>query len=1002
VASESPHGEGIRPRPDQVVGLARLAAQLAAHDRVQAIVPCGDGKTLLARWHAEAAGARRVLVLVPTLALMAQILAEWRRPAGWDFEALVVCSDPSTSAGAAGRQVRLELAPEWARRQVEVTTDPARVAAFLRAGTPPGQQPPAAPPWPQVVFSTYQSAPVVAAAQAHTAVAFDLAVSDEAHHLAGRPRREYRTVLDPQEIVARKRLFMTATPHVLAGGSDGEDLSMDDPRLFGPVAHRVPFAEARKAGRLVDYQVLVIAGREGHGPGNRGAAGAHAALLAAIDRRHLRRVLTFHSRIARARGFASALNGTTTPGGTTIRARHVSSETPAGQRAEALSWLAGGAGETRIIASARCLGEGIDVPAADGIVFADPRSSVRDIIQATGRVLRTAPGKTIGTIIIPVTLPADGDDDSAMYASRFAVVWAVLRALRAHDEELAADLDAAARAHGGPGWRGHSPTRRRVRFLLPGDIDERDLQIRLIEQTGSGWHRFYGALQEYARNTGGLPAPRTARWNGARIGEWAEQQRRARRSGFLPADRARLLEQVPGWAWDRDEGEWDHNHALLVRLVGRLGSLCQDPAAPSVYQDRHDYRGGPLGTWAARQRQAHRAGSLDAGRAARLASLPGWDWAGGLPDDDVQMITRLAAFTERESHADVPESHAEAGQELGRWVHAVRRRRLTGRLHPALAEEIAAAAPAGQAGSRGFAWQVAETRYRIAYSALRAYARREGSATPPARHVEQLPDMAVSLGQWAALQRHRHRRGALEPRHVAWLEAVSGWTWDPPGRARPSGEPLDLDGHAHGTARGVAAGCPCQPCLDHRRASGREQRARKRQIPGGFPAGQARRKLAALRAAGHTLTAISHTSGVPFAVLKALASGHATQVTPAHHAALLATTAAMCATAPTRVTGQGRTADAGSELIDPGPTRELLRSLASRGFGRSWVARELGYASGAPELGRLISRRVAEAVAGLAAAVGDLTAPGGRQQPVPPLRELKAAAARVPARRGAA
>ena len=76
----------VAARPHQQRALADLARAFAVHERAQLIMACGTGKTLVARWHAQAVGADRTLVLVPSLALLAQALGDWRRAGGWSFE----------------------------------------------------------------------------------------------------------------------------------------------------------------------------------------------------------------------------------------------------------------------------------------------------------------------------------------------------------------------------------------------------------------------------------------------------------------------------------------------------------------------------------------------------------------------------------------------------------------------------------------------------------------------------------------------------------------------------------------------------------------------------------------------------------------------------------------------------------------------------------------------------------------------------------------------------
>ncbi len=110
-------------------------------------------------------------------------------------------------------------------------------------------------------------------------------------------------------------------------------------------------------------------------------------------------------------------------------------------RQNALDWLKAdpGEGECRILSNARCLSEGIDVPALDAVVFFDTRESIVDIVQSVGRVMRKAEGKQYGYIILPVCIPSDKVKDYNSYIDsdpQFKGIWKVIKALRAHDESL--------------------------------------------------------------------------------------------------------------------------------------------------------------------------------------------------------------------------------------------------------------------------------------------------------------------------------------------------------------------------------------------------------------------------------------------------------------------------------------------------------------------------------------------------------------------------------------
>ncbi|MGH4000811.1 MAG: Helicase associated domain protein, partial [Pseudonocardiaceae bacterium] len=307
-----------------------------------------------------------------------------------------------------------------------------------------------------------------------------------------------------------------------------------------------------------------------------------ASVLRAIDQHGLRRVITFHGRVGKAQAFAAGLDGLVTPDGTPVAARHVFGGMPAAQRVADLEWLAGDVDaeveEARIVSNARCLSEGIDVPAVDGVVFADRRSSVIDIIQAIGRVLRPAPGKAVGTIVLPVAVEHEADMDTELSLSAFGQVWTVLRALRAHDHRLDAELVAMHRAQvrgdGNDELRVRAPSR--LLFDLPSAVDLPELELRLADETGSTWDRNLVLLEQWAEENPGRIMPRLLKVTygdeTVGLGEWAEQQRIARRRGVLSQERVDRLAQVPGWVWDKSAARWEATVDKLRAYVAEHGT----------------------------------------------------------------------------------------------------------------------------------------------------------------------------------------------------------------------------------------------------------------------------------------------------------------------------------------------------------------------------------------------------------------------------------------------
>jgi len=302
------------PEPHQEEAIQGvLAGFKAGEDRGQLIMACGTGKTLVSLWLHEKLNAQRTLVLVLSLSLLKQTIIEWRANALEQFEFLLVCSDKSVS----DKDNYDAAIDHVATIGFPVTSSAVEVAAFLRKQGP------------RVVFSTYQSSPLVAETL-QDCPEFDFIVADEAHRCAGAEAKKFATVLDNSEIPGRRRLFATATPRCYmdrvkqeAGEKDYEIVSMDDKQSFGPVFHRLSFGEAIEQDLLADYQVLVIGvddsmcrelaetgslvTRDGSTITDARMLSSQIGLVKAIRDRDLHRAITFHSRVEGARKFASTL-----------------------------------------------------------------------------------------------------------------------------------------------------------------------------------------------------------------------------------------------------------------------------------------------------------------------------------------------------------------------------------------------------------------------------------------------------------------------------------------------------------------------------------------------------------------------------------------------------------------------------------------------------------------------------------------------------------------------
>ena len=444
-------------------------------DQGKLIMACGTGKTFTALRIAEeiAGTGGRVLYLVPSIGLFSQAMREWAEQQGVRHRYIGICSDES--AGKNTEDVPIQ------ELEIPVTTDPLKISEALQETDAEAMT---------VVFCTYHSLPLVEQAQDEGAPAFDLILCDEAHRTTGIDAPGDNTspfvlVHDAERIRAEKRLYMTATPRLYTEGvkakaarHDIEVFSMDDPTTYGPEFHRLPFSKAVGQNLLSDYKVVILTmyepdsdatlqgyiatgGSEINITDATKIIGCWRALQSPEGKpregaaiKPLTRAIAFNNTIRNSKRLVEHWNGVVEsavaqmpnnrrPVNFTCETQHVDGQHNAFDRKNRIEWLKGDSdGVCRILSNARCLSEGIDVPALDAVLFMTPRKSHVDIVQAVGRVMRKAEGKDYGYIILPVAIPPGTDPTDALdNDERFAAVWSVLRALRSHDDRLNAEIN---------------------------------------------------------------------------------------------------------------------------------------------------------------------------------------------------------------------------------------------------------------------------------------------------------------------------------------------------------------------------------------------------------------------------------------------------------------------------------------------------------------------------------------------------------------------------------
>ncbi|MET7520690.1 Helicase associated domain protein, partial [Streptomyces sp. NPDC005480] len=738
--AERSSGQELRPHQVEAVDAIVRALETPADGhlpadglRCQCIAATGSGKTLIASGTAQKLCARRVLVLVPTLDLLVQTAASWRRDGGRSGAMVGVCS------------LRAEES-----QGVPCTTDVSELVAWTRdleAVT---------------VFATYASVGQGVLQRAHAAGigAWDLVVVDEAHRTSGDGLKPWAAVHDQQKIPAARRLYMTATPRVweAAEGRTAPRLiaSMsEDSSVFGPVAYKLTLSEAIGRGLIAPYQVVCVDIRDPEygqraqlGSGSERVRGARLAalqvgVLTAAARENVRKLLTFHSRVAEAEAMATGIVDAATrlwegdprtyPDPERVWASWLHGEHPPAHRRAVLEEFDSGVierqedggGESellpaalRVLASVKVLGEGVDT-VADSIAFGDVRGSMVDIVQMVGRALRMRPGQgKIASLIVPVFLAEDENPDDMLTSPAYGALAKISEALRAHDADTIEAL-ADSRPRSGS-WedettvqpsvsedeeefegglegfgdeaaaeRVSSGARELLKFSSPRDPVQlaRFVRLRVLEPEGEYWRRGIEASARYVKETGteqlrvpyDYVTPEDWTPAGFPLGTWLATQRKTFKAGRLDAERVAELD-VLGMVWSHQDVAFAEGLAAAREWAAEHGHFL--PPASAVWNNY------PVGNWAKAQRAA--AKLADEIEARREAGEPVGSQAGVLPESRREALEEIdpewspawdiawqRAFrlvrTRLKAEGSVPTEPGQVvvqGEDLGRWVKA--------------------------------------------------------------------------------------------------------------------------------------------------------------------------------------------------------------------------------------------------------------------------------------------------------------------------------------------
>lgn len=793
----------------------------------------GSGKTRVAVRSAEELHAGRVLVLVPSLDLLAQTEAAWRE--GGRRGPMIGVSSLRGEEVSFPNTTDVDELVEWTRGLDKVT-----------------------------VYATYASLGLGTLERAHAGglSAWDLIVVDEAHRVSGRIGKPWAVVHDNQKIPSLRRLYMTATPRLWQLGDEDEAgapgelvASMeDDPEgPFGSRCFTLTLSEAIDRGICAPYQVVCVdvtdtalqaaqlLGAEGRSAEVRGArlAALQTALVKASSEENFRRTLVFHHLVKEAEAFAAGLPDVAAQLHASdpelypamIWADWLCGEHKPLHRRRLLGEFAAGIAtdgtvvEKCFLCSVKVLGEGVDTKTCDSVYWADVRGSMPDLVQAVGRALRMQPGEgKMASLVVPVLLGPGETADNMLTSRAFGGLAKLLEALRAHDARIVETLaeqqapsaykpvskDESGKSSNGSGDGSggvSAPAKALLKFSTPRDPAALAafINLRVLNPEHEHWRRGVEAAVIYAREHGDLKVPFTFRvpatvdqeaegegWPaslaGFPLGQWTADARRFYARGDMDEDRVTQLEKL-GMIWSHFDVAWQEGLAAARGWAAENGHLLAPLDAT--------FQGAAVGIWLKNARAAARKAAENEQR--RAEGLPVESSAGALSDTRREQLEEIDAswcpswpvtwqrsFHLVRLHLDAGEAlPTEAGEvlrqgeDLGRWVTSVRLGwdQLT-TVQQWMCEQVLGITPATE-DEKPKQPRTQADKWAMNYEAAKQFYEREGHLQVPRKWVERIvgedqEEREHKLGAWIGNQ--RSRAATLTPERMEKLSAI-GMRW---------------------------------------------------------------------------------------------------------------------------------------------------------------------------------------------------------------------------------
>jgi superfamily II DNA or RNA helicase len=515
--------------------IGKILKELKIKDRATTIMACGTGKTLVGLWTYEALRPKISVVFVPSIGLIKQIRADWLEQLKFNVKTISICSSKDRSS----REDEIQL--DQKDLDFEITTNLKKIKKFVNQKSTD----------PKIIFCTYQSSLLLGKIFKDRSI--DFGIFDEAHRTASLKRLSsknysaFNFALSNQNIKIKKRLFMTATRRLSTfkkfnkEGDTQQVMTMDNEKVYGDICYNLSFLKAARLNVIARVKIITtfITSDEAEYEKRKISrtiikgknitteqVAYQLAIKNAVEKNNINKIFSFHSRVHDAKNFTARgpegiinhLDG--------FYSNHIEGKTKTKNRENIIHKFK--AFDRGILSNARCLVEGVDVPAVEMVAFITPKQSEIDIVQAIGRALRKRKTtKKYGYVLVPIFIEKKKNETTAtaLKRSNFEKLALVLKALKEHDDEIAQLIDDInISSSRGKGFS--ERTNKKIKELVEGihptisksillDI----IKSKIVKSLRTHWDEMIGRLLDYKEKYKNCNVP--LKWkNDLELGKW--------------------------------------------------------------------------------------------------------------------------------------------------------------------------------------------------------------------------------------------------------------------------------------------------------------------------------------------------------------------------------------------------------------------------------------------------------------------------------------------------